>query len=124
MDLLLTSGQRGIFDDEASRLGARLFYVAYRRSDLPAFIRAFRRILREGDYDVLHDHSDYVTGWRFLMGLGVLPKMRVAHVHNPWLHIEANYAVNPFRRASTFVGKGLVTRLATGIFGSAVATLR
>ncbi len=124
MDLLLTSGQRGIFDDEASRLGARLFYVAYRRSDLPAFIRAFRRILREGDYDVLHDHSDYVTGWRFLMGLGVLPKMRVAHVHNPWLHIEANYAVNPFRRASTFVGKGLVNRLATGICGTSGATLR
>lgn len=123
-DLLLTSGQRGIFDDEARQLGARLFYVPYRRSDLPVFIREFRRILREGDYDVLHDHSDYATGWRFLMGLGVLPKMRVTHVHNPWLHIEANYAVNPFRRLSTFIGKRLVNQLATEICGTSGAILR
>ena len=37
MDLLVTSGKRGIFDDEACKLGARLFYAPYRRSDLPAF---------------------------------------------------------------------------------------
>ena len=31
MDFLLTSGNRGIFDDEACRLGARLHYVRYGR---------------------------------------------------------------------------------------------
>ena len=124
MDLLLTSGNRGIFDDEARKLGARLFYVPYLRSDLRAFIRKFRRILREGRYDVIHDHSDYVTGWRFLMGLGVLPKVRVTHVHNPWLHIEANYAVNPLRRLSTLIGKRLVNLLATRISGTSAAILR
>lgn len=124
MDLLLTSGQRGIFDDEARLLGARLFYVPYRRSDLPAFVREFRRILREGRYDVLHDHSDYVTGWRFLIGLGVLPKVRVTHVHNPWLHIDANYAVDPFRRLSTSIGERLVSLLATQVCGTSGAILR
>ena len=124
VDLLVTSGKRGIFDDEACKLGARLFYVPYRRSDLPAFIREFRRILREGRYDVIHDHSDYVAGWRFLMGLGVLPKVRVTHVHNPWLHIVANYAVNPLRQTSTLFGKCLVNLLATQISGTSGATLR
>jgi len=124
VDLLLTSGLRGIFDDEACKLGARLFYVPYRRSDLPAFIRKFRRILRKGRYDVIHDHSDYVTGWRFLMGLDVLPKVRVTHVHNPWLHIDANYAMDPFRRLSTRIGKRLVNLLATQISGTSGAILR
>lgn len=124
MDFLLTSGNRGIFDDEARKLGACLYYVPYRRSNIPHFIREFRRILREGRYDVLHDHSDYVSGWRFLMGLGVLPNVRVTHVHNPWLHIGANYAVNPSRRLSTLIGKKLVNRLATQICGTSGAILR
>jgi glycosyltransferase EpsF len=124
MDLLLTSGNRGIFDDEARKLGARLYYVPYRRNNLISFLREFRRILREGRYDVLHDHSDYVTGWRFLMALGVLPKVRVTHVHNPRLHIDANYAVNSFRRLSTVIGKKLVNRLATQISGTSGAILQ
>jgi glycosyltransferase involved in cell wall biosynthesis len=124
MDLLLTSGEAGIFDVEARRLGAQLFYVPYRRSSLPAFIRTFRQILREGCYDAIHDHSDYVSGWRLLMGLGVLPNVRVAHVHNPWLHIDANYAVNPIRRLSTFIGQRLLNLLATRICGTSTMILR
>jgi glycosyltransferase EpsF len=124
MDLLLTSGNRGIFDDEACELGARLHYVRYERKNLVSFLREFRRILREGQYDVLHDHSDYVAGWRFLMALGILPKVRVTHVHNPWLHIEANYAVDPIRRLSAVIGKNLVNLLATRISGTSAAVLR
>jgi hypothetical protein len=40
MDMLLTSGSQGIFDDKARKLGAQLFYVPYRRSDLRSFLKS------------------------------------------------------------------------------------
>lgn len=118
VDFLVTGGKREIFDDEAERLGARIYYVRYGRSQLGQFAMQCRRILREGRYDAIHDHSDYTSGWHFLFGVGHLPRVRVAHVHNSWLHIEANYAVGPFRKLVTAVGKRLVNLLATNVCGT------
>ena len=39
MDFLATSGNRGVFDDEATALGARIFYLRYGRSSA-CFVRA------------------------------------------------------------------------------------
>src|SRR5260370_39765387 len=89
-DLLMTSGKCAIFDEEARQLGAEIYYVPYGRKYLTPFISEFRRILRNRRYHAIHDHQDYISGWHFLMGAGVLPPVRVTHVHNPWLHIAAN----------------------------------
>src|SRR5262249_38218639 len=61
---------------------------------------------------------DYASGWHFLIGLDALPAVRVTHVHNPWLHIDANYAVTLSRRLTATVGKGLVQHLATHVCGT------
>lgn len=123
MDFLLTGGSRGIFDEEAERLGARLHYLRYGRSHILGFVGKFRRILREGQYDAIHDHGDYVSGLHFITGLGVLPKIRIAHVHNPWLHISANYAVTPRHKLMTMIGRRLVWLLATDVCGTSAAAL-
>jgi len=123
-DFLVTSGNRSFFDDEAERLGARIHYVRYGRTHLPEFAHEFRRILREGRYDAVHDHSDYASGWHFLIGLGVLPKVRVTHIHNPWLHIAANYGVTPRRRLVAALGRHLVNLLATDVCGTSSEALR
>ncbi len=52
------------------------------------------------------------------MGLGTLPRVRVAHVHNPWLHITANYATSSRRMATAKMGKFLTERLATHVLGT------
>jgi glycosyltransferase EpsF len=124
MDFLMTSGDCGIFDDEARRLGATIHYLRYGRAHLLQFAKRFRRILREGQYEAIHDHSDYVSGWHFLIGAGVSSPVRVTHVHNPWLHIEANYAVSLSRRLTTMIGKHLVTLLATHVCGTSAEILR
>ena len=123
-DFLLTGGQPGIFDDEARALGARVFYAQYSRSTLAAFVREFRAILDTGRYDAIHDHQDYISGWHFLFGIGRLPPVRVAHVHNPRLHITANYASGPMRKLSTAIGKRLVNRMATQVCGTSVEILK
>jgi glycosyltransferase EpsF len=124
MDFLMTSGAPGVFDEEARALGARIHYVRYGRDRLGPFTAQFRRIMRNGRYHAIHDHQDYVSGWHFVMGGSALPPVRIAHVHNPRLHIEANYAITLPRRLSTAAGKWLVNRLATNVCGTSAEILR
>lgn len=118
MDFLATSGQHGVFDEEAQALGAAIHYVPYGRAALRAFARDFRRILTDGRYDAVHDHQDYASGWHFLMGRGLLPPVRVTHVHNPAYQIRNNYGVTLGRRVTARIGKALVARHATHIMGT------
>lgn len=118
MDFLVTSGERGVFDDEARDLGATIHYLRYGRAHLPRFVPAFRRILRRGDYAAIHDHQDYASGWHFLAGAGALPPARVTHVHNPAYQIRSNYGTTAIRRLTARVGKRLIARYATQIAGT------
>lgn len=118
MDFVATSGRRGLFDEEAEALGAKLHYIGYHRARLPAFTRAFRKVLIQGAYHAVHDHQDYASGWHFLLGAGVLPPVRVTHVHNPAYQIRNNYGVSFGRRLTAKVGKSLVARYATHIAGT------
>jgi glycosyltransferase involved in cell wall biosynthesis len=118
IDFLATSGTPGIFDDEARRLGAQIYYVRYGRAHLPRFAKQFRQVLREGQYDAIHDHQDYASGWHFLMGGSALPPVRVTHVHNPAYQIRNNYAVSNGRYFTAQVGKALVARYSTHITGT------
>ena len=94
-DFLLTSAKDGIFDDEARSLGAELHRVTFSRKTLANFVGAYREILRSGCYDAIHDHCDYASGMHFAFGIGHLPKVRIAHIHNPWVHISDLYGVTP-----------------------------
>ena len=117
MDFLITSGNRGIFDDEARELGAQIHYARFGRPHLLSFVPEYRRILARG-YRAIHDHQAYVSGWHFLLGAGLLPSVRVAHVHNPEYQILNNYGVTPSRRLAAWLGKDFVGRFATHIAGT------
>jgi glycosyltransferase involved in cell wall biosynthesis len=118
MDFLLTSGQRGIFDDEAAALGAKLHYIPFGKKTLPRFIRDFRSLLREESYDAIHHHQDYVSGWHFLVGTALLPRVAVTHVHNPSYQIINNYGVSLRRRVTSKIGRTLVKRYTTHVAGT------
>ena len=112
MDILATSGKRGIFDDEAVSLGARIFYFRYGRSSFFPFVRSFRGLLRNGRYSAIHDHQAYVSGWHFAMGAGLLPPVRVTHIHNPTYQVQNG---TPGKRLVTRMGKSLVRVYSTHI---------
>src|SRR5580700_10075515 len=94
IDFLATSGNRGIFDDEATALGARIFYLRYGRSSLISFARGLRQILRRGEYSVIHDHQGYASGWHFAMGAGLLPRVCVTHIHIALRQLEGHRFTN------------------------------
>ncbi|HEY1750141.1 MAG TPA: glycosyltransferase [Caulobacteraceae bacterium] len=117
-DILATGGRPGVLDDEATALGAAIHYLPFGRRSLATFVAGFRRILREGGYDALHNHQDHASGWHYLAGAGLLPPVRVTHVHNPAYQIRNNYGVSLGRRMTGRVGKALVARYATHIVGT------
>lgn len=116
-DILLTGGAPAFFDEEAKTLGARLFYVPFSRRHPFKFMREFRRILAAGNYDVIHDHQDYMAGLHLLMGLGLLPANRIAHVHNPFYQ-RTNNGQDLIRRLAGTTGKRLIGQLATHVMGT------
>jgi len=118
-DILLTSGQKSVFDDEAIALGARLHYVPYNRKRLVAFVRDFRQILSHGRYDAIHDHQDTAAGIHFLFGMGLLPQVRIAHFHNAF----ECYPEGIIRKINFFVGRRLVKQFASHISGTSLAVL-
>jgi glycosyltransferase EpsF len=118
MDFLLTGGKAGLFDEEARRLGAKLFYVPFKKKNLPCFAIQFRRILKSGRYDVIHDHGDYASGLHFFFGAGYLPPIRITHVHNPAYQILNNYGVNALRRFTSRLGRRLVAHYSTQVLGT------
>src|ERR1700679_3921512 len=118
IDFLATSGNSGIFDEEARRLGAQVHYVRFGRAQLWRFAKQFRQVLGEGHYDAVHHHQDYASGWHFLMGAAALPPVRVTHVHNPAYQARNNYGVTLSRRVTARIGKRLVARYATHITGT------
>ncbi len=123
LDFLITGGQSGIFDEEAKNLGSNLFYIKYSRSSLFQFIKKFRKLLMNGKYNAIHDHNDYTCGWHFLWGTGLLPRVRVAHVHNPWMNIEVNYNVDIVRKLTSKLGKTFTRIYATDICGTSKEVL-
>src|SRR5262249_10600114 len=50
IDFLVTSGNAGLFDDEARRLGSRIYYLRYSRRNLGQFAAGYRRVLSTRRY--------------------------------------------------------------------------
>jgi len=115
--ILMTGARRADLDDLVAELGATLHYIPFSRRTLPGFTRAYRRLLRKERFAAIHDHQDYSAGWHFLAGAGLLPRVRIAHVHNPVARLEAEKRT-ALRRSALNLSARAVKRFATHILGT------
>jgi glycosyltransferase EpsF len=74
--------QPGAWDRKAEALGARVFHSPIPIVRKGEFIRALRRELRRGGYDVLHCHHDILSAVYLAASLGLPIRRRIVHVHN------------------------------------------
>lgn len=116
-DVFLTHGMSNVFDEEAKSLGAQLYYSRFGRSSLLTFCRDWRRILRSGRYHAIHDHQEFAAGLHFLMGVGNLAPIRIAHLHNPWTYFE-RYRSSHLRRLTVALGNRLIGRFGTHVLST------
>jgi len=117
IDFLATGGVTAIYDDAVLQTGAKIFYIKYSLKNFISFRSAFKRLLAAEQYDAIHDHQDFISGWHFLCGWGSLPAIRVAHLHNPYNFVH-NYVVNPGRWFSFKFGRLLTLLFTSKITGT------
>jgi glycosyltransferase EpsF len=122
-DILMTGGQRSELDELAASLGANLHYIPFSRRNSRRFVRDFRKLLREREYTAIHDHQDYAAGWHFLAGAGILPPVRIVHVHSSVnrLHASTN---TPARRVAFRISRKVLQQTSTIVLGTSGAALQ
>ena len=124
IDIFVTSGKKDLFDDEAKSLGSNIYYVKLDKDNIINFIIKFRKILINNNYTAIHDHQEFLSGWHFLFGIGLLPKVRIAHVHNPSYQLVFNYGVTKFRKLKQRLGKFFIKYLSTDVAGTSLQVLK
>lgn len=80
-DFVVTSKFEGILEKPLKELGCKIYHVAQFRENYKLHVKQMKKILLEGHYDVIHDHSGYkaATNLRLAKKMGV--KGRIAHSH-------------------------------------------
>lgn len=100
---LLNTG--GYYEDVLEEMGCRVQHCQLAWRNLPGFIRRLRAILREGRYDVVHCHADYLSGLVLPVARAAGVRIRIGHVH------ATRFAFQALRPAIRHLAGRLLRRL-------------
>lgn len=75
-------GKEGRLDEIVRRAGAEIIYSPASLSSKWQFLKGLRKILKEGRYDIIHSHHDYLSGFYLIASWGIRFRQRVLHIHN------------------------------------------
>jgi glycosyltransferase involved in cell wall biosynthesis len=118
VDFLVTRGETDVFDSEILTMCSNIHYANLDRWSVPQFSSKLRRLLNQGQYDAIHDHQDFLSGWHFALAGSHAPPVRIAHFHNPSYQLYENYGVNPRRKLILALGRCALRHYATEIIGT------
>lgn len=98
----------GASGKELEQMGAKIYLLPQKRKGLKKYIKALDNILKNGNYDVVHAHENYMA----FIALGIAKrngiKVRVVHSHS------ANAVRSGCKeKIIAFVGKALTKKVAT-----------
>ncbi|WP_205508574.1 glycosyltransferase [Longitalea arenae] len=75
-------GRKGRLDERVIAAGGKIVYSPYWISDKFSFLKALRKTLKEGKFDIIHSHHDYLSGFYLCATAGIDFKRRLLHIHN------------------------------------------
>jgi glycosyltransferase involved in cell wall biosynthesis len=97
-------GKEGRLDEKVREAGGEIIYSPVIISHKISFLRHLRSVLKNGSYDIIHAHHDYLSGFYLLASAGIRFKKRILQIHNtdkalpvgnPHLH---QVLLGPFRK--------------------------
>jgi hypothetical protein len=124
IDILITGDQVEYWDETLKCVGVDIHYIALGNGNVYSFFKSFRKLLLEKNYCAIHDHQELFAGWHFLFGFGVLPKICVAHFHNPTYQMISNYGSDIISRAKLKLGKFFIYLFSTHVRGTSIYVLQ
>ena len=97
-DFILHSDEQGIFDEEITRLGGRIYRVPEPKRNLQAFEQAVGNVLQNnGPYAAIHSHPYYFSGIILKIARRYRVPCRIAHSHNTQDGVGDSYARRLYR---------------------------
>ncbi|MBK7372358.1 MAG: glycosyltransferase [Saprospiraceae bacterium] len=115
-DFLCTGGEERYFDQELKKLGCTIFYFKYSTKHIFKFRSYCVSVLKDTNYDMILDHTDYGAGWHFL-ALYKFSMLKVAYLHNP-LNQTWHYKSNLTRKLTYKIGRWLMAFLSDKLTGT------
>lgn len=123
IEILVTGGKEEYWDKTLKSLGIEIHYIEFGKGNINSFRTALRMLLRKKKYLAIHDHQELFSGWHFLFGIGILPKICVAHFHNPTYQMNSNYGTGFIKKTKLQLGKLFIFLFATDIRGTSLEVL-
>jgi glycosyltransferase involved in cell wall biosynthesis len=75
-------GKEGRLDRDVVSNGGKIIYSPVPLSRKLSFLSHLRLTLKKGNFDVIHSHHDYLSGFYLLASVGIRFKKRILHIHN------------------------------------------
>ncbi len=80
-DFAITSETKGMLEDQLTKIGCNIFHIPKVRQGIKKHCDILETIMREGHYDIVHEHSDYKSLFSLYVAKKVGIKNRVVHSH-------------------------------------------
>lgn len=88
IDFIVTGKEKGVYDNYIVNKGGNIFYVTPRRKNFLKNMKEMKKILSNGNYDIVHCHMDAANYYGLKAAFKCNVKVRISHSHN------TNYLTN------------------------------
>lgn len=75
-------GKEGRLDEKVKEAGGKIIYSPSTVSAKWKFLQSLRKTVKDGSYDIIHSHHDFLSGFYLPAIVGFSFKKRILHIHN------------------------------------------
>lgn len=106
-DFVVTSEKIGILEEPLKQKGCKIYHIPQMRGNLNTYIRMLKKIMKSGNYDIVHDHMNQAgIGSLWIAKILKVP-VRIGHAHTRM--INENFMKKIRRKCMTYVLKKCAT---------------
>ena len=80
-DFAITSETKGMLEDELMSYGCKIYHIPQVRKGILKHCRSLSEIMQNGQYDIIHDHSDYRSLFSLIVAKKIGINYRIVHSH-------------------------------------------
>ena len=106
-DFIVTSSEKGILEQPLIDLGCNVYHVSQIRDGFFRHQKQVEKIIKKGNYDIVHDHSGYKSFINLWIARKYDIKIRIAHAHQAF--IVETFKSKFIRKIATYVTKIFAT---------------
>lgn len=106
-DFVITDPNEGVLEKQFIELGGRIYRIPQFRQSVIGHNRQLKKIIKNGQYDIVHDNCDYRAYFSMLYAKKYRVNVRIAHTHRTSLpsskigQIVANFFIKKIKKEAT-----------------------